>query len=269
MFADRLDYLLGVDSHRDQHALALVAAASGAVLAAWQLPATASGYAQALALAEAEAPGRRAWAIEGSGSYGAGLARFLAARGERVLEVARPKREARRSRAKSDALDAVRAARSLLGEAKLAVPRAGGARAGLRALLTTRAGAIAARRTGLNQLRALIVTCPEPLRSELRALTRARLLARCAALRPDLRLETELRGTALALRACARRVQALSAEERELKRAIAALVRERAPALLAERGVGAISAAQILTAFQVAWIGDRRAAPWMAAAFPR
>ncbi len=245
MLADELDYVVGVDPHRDTHALAIVQAATGAALFEVQVTASERGYAQALRLAERESPGRRAWAIEGTGSYGAGLARFLARRGERVLEVGRTRRE-RRSHAKTDALDALRAARSVLGKAQLASPRAAGEREALRALMVARAGALAAKKAGLCQLRALLVTCPEPLRSELRSLTRARLLRRLAAVRPDRHQDAELRGTLLALRALARRVQALTAEEHELKQEIQALVARLAPAVLDEPGVGPIAAAQVL-----------------------
>jgi hypothetical protein len=93
MLADELDYVVGVDPHRDAHALAAVQAGTGAAVYEAMVAADAHGYAQALRLAERHAPGRRAWAIEGTGSYGAGLARFLSARGERVLEVGRLKRE--------------------------------------------------------------------------------------------------------------------------------------------------------------------------------
>ena len=133
MLANELDYVVGVDPHRDTHALAIVRAATGAALLESQVAASERGYRQALRLAEREAPGRRAWAIEGTGSYGAGLSRFLAARGERVLEVGT--RRERRSQAKTDALDALRAARSVLGQAKLASPRAAGEREALRALM--------------------------------------------------------------------------------------------------------------------------------------
>jgi len=247
MLADELDYVIGVDTHRDRHALAVVAAASGGVvLVEPSLSACPRGYRRALALARAQAAGARAFAIEGTGSYGAGLARFLAAQGERVLEVERPAR-ARAPRGKSDLLDAVRAARSLLGEDKLAQPRAGGRRAALQALLRVREGALDARRAALCQLRALIVTGPAPLREQLRSLTRARLLRRCAALRPGGTLAE--RGTRLALRLLARRIQLLDAEERALKREIAALVDELAPPLLAETGIGPISAAQVVVAW--------------------
>jgi transposase len=245
MLADELDFVVGVDPHRDRHALAVVHAATGAALFEVMVTASERGYAQALGLVEREARGRRGWAIEGTGSYGAGLARFLAARGERVFEVGRVRRE-RRSHAKSDPLDALRAARSVLGEAKLASPRAAGERDALRALMVARAGALAAKTAGLCQLRALLVTCPEPLRSELRSLTRARLLRRLRAVRPDRQRDAELRGTLIALRALAGRVQALTAEERELKREIQALVAQLAHTLLDEPGIGPIAAAQVL-----------------------
>jgi transposase len=244
MLADELDFVVGVDPHRDRHALAIVHGATAALFEV-QVSASERGYAQALRLAEREAPGRRAWAIEGTGSYGAGLARFLAARGERVLEVGRVRRE-QRSHAKTDPLDALRAARSVPGEAQLASPRAAGEREALRALMVARAGALAAKKAGLCQLRALLVTCPEPLRSELRTLTRARLLRRLQAVRPDRHRDAELRGTLIALRALARRVQALTAEDGELKHEIQALVAQLAQALLDEPGVGPVAAAHML-----------------------
>ena len=245
MLADEVDHVVGVDPHRDAHALAAVQAGTGAALFEAQVAACPHGYAQALRLVEQHAPGRRAWAIEGTGTYGAGLARFLTARGERVLEVGRSKR-GRRSHAKTDALDALRAARSVLGQTRPATPRAGGRREALRALMVAREGALTAKKAGLCQLRALLVTCPEPLRGELRSLTRARLLRRLAAVRPHRHQEAEVRGTLTALRALARRVQGLTAEERELKREIEALVAQLAQPLLDEQGVGPVSAARAL-----------------------
>lgn len=215
MLADQLDYVVGVDTHRDAHALALIAASTGAGVLEAKVVADRGGYGRALTLARAHGSGTRCWAIEGSGSYGAGLARFFAERGERVVEVGRPQRSERRQ-GKSGRIDALRAARAALGETRLALPRAGGAREALRALVTTREGAVATRRAALNQLRALIVVAPESLRAELRTLTRAKLLTRCACLRPERHTDPRLRGTALALRACARRAQAATAQEREL-----------------------------------------------------
>jgi transposase len=245
MLADQLDYVVGVDTHRDVHALAVVAASTGAVVCEFEVGADRHGYECALARTFVDAAGGRLWAIEGSGSYGAGLARFLAEQGERVVEVERPQRSERR-RGKNDRVDARRAARAALGEGSLALPRAGGVREALRALVTTRDGAVATRRAGLNQLRALIVIAPDSLRTELRRLTRAKLLTRCARMRPEQHLDPQVRGTALALRACARRVQKANAEERELKIEIARLVEQLAPQLLNEPGVGPLSAARLL-----------------------
>jgi hypothetical protein len=169
MLADQLDYVIGVDPHRDMHALAIVDVRTGAIVLEASVVASSSGSARVLELAREHAPGRRAFAIEGTGSFGAGLTRFLSGEDERVLEVGRLRRE-RRSGGKTDALDAVRAARTVLAQNRPTEPRAGGAREALRALMAAREGALNARRAGLCQLRDLPITTPEPLRSELRPL---------------------------------------------------------------------------------------------------
>ncbi len=213
MLADQLDYVIGVNPHRDTHALAIVDVRTCGIVLETSVSASSSGYARALELAELHASGRRAFAIEGTGSFGAGLTRFLVRQQERVLEVGRLRRE-RRSGAKTDALDAVRAARSVLAQPRPAEPRAGGEREALRALMAAREGAVNAKRAGLCQLHDLLITTPEPLRSELRPLTRAQLLRRLAAVRPARHRDVELRGALQALRTVARRVQHLTAEER-------------------------------------------------------
>jgi hypothetical protein len=149
MLADQLDYVVGVDPHRDLHALAIVQVLSAVVFEA-AVAASGEGYAQALKRVEAHASGRRAFAIEGSGSFGAGLTRYLTGRGERALEVGRVRRE-RRSGGKTDALDAVRAARSVLGLERPATPRAGGERQALQALVAAREGTVNAKCAGLAQ----------------------------------------------------------------------------------------------------------------------
>ena len=245
MLADQLDYVVGVDPHRDSHALAVVHVLSGAVVFEETVVASGDGYANALKLVDRHAPGRRAFAVEGTASFGAGLTRFLSGRGERVLEVGRLRRE-RRSGGKTDALDAVRAARSVLTRERPTTPRTGGERQALQALVAAREGAVNAKRAGLCQLRDLLVTTPEPLRSELRPPTRARLLQRLAATRPHSRHDAELRGSMLALRSIARRVLQLTAEERELARQIETITRKLAPQLLEQAGVGPHAAAQIV-----------------------
>jgi transposase len=199
MLADQLDFVIGVDPHRDTHALAIVEVRSGGVVLETSVSASSSGYARAFELAQEHARGRRAFAIEGTGSFGAGLTRFLSSKGERVLEVGRLRRE-RRAGGKTDALDAIRAARSVLSQSRPTEPRAGGEQEALRALMAAREGAVNARRAGLCQLRDLVITTPEPLRSELRPLTRTQLLRRLATVRPQRHRDVELRGTLQALR---------------------------------------------------------------------
>ena len=155
-------------------------------------------------------------------------------------------RRERRPGGKSDALDAIRAARSVLGQERPGTPRAGGERQALQALVAAREGAVNAKCAGLGQLRNLLVTTPEPLRNELRTLTPARLLRQLAAARPERRRDPELRGTMLALRSIAQRVLQLTAEERELAREIEAITRKLAPQLLDQPGVGPHSAAQLV-----------------------
>jgi transposase len=245
MVADQLDFVVGVDPHRDEHAVGVVEVRSGVVVFETAVAADSGGYADALAVAETHAPGRRAFAVEGTGSYGAGLTRFLSGSGERVFEVGRLRR-VRRSGGKTDALDAVWAARSVLAQERPATPRNSGEREALRALMAAREGAANAKRAGLCQLRALLVTTPEPVRAELRSLTRARLLACLTAMRPERRTDPELRGILLAMRAVARRVQQLTAEERELAREIKSLTEMLAPQLLDQPGVGPLLAAQVV-----------------------
>jgi transposase len=207
--AGAIDGVMGVDTHRDT----LAAAATdplGGVLAQTSVRADAAGYRHLLAFAQAQVPGRRCWAVEGAGSYGAGLAAFLQAGGERVVEVGRPKRPPRRGGAKSDALDAVRAAREALAHDHPLAPRRRGDREALRVLLATRHSACAAKVSATNQLKALIVGAPEELRAELRGLATNRQIARCARLRDRPTRSLEHRMTVRALRSTAHRIQLLA-----------------------------------------------------------
>ena len=248
MLTDQLDYVLGVDTHRDRHAFAAVTS-GGVVVGEVELPASRAGYRQALAMAARLAPGRRVWAVEGTGSYGAGLTRFLQEQGERVLEVERPKRSGSRGRFKTDRLDALRAARALLAGEPLAEPRQAGDREALRVLLVSREAAITVRRSGLNQLHALVLTSPPELRERLQGLSKDRLVRRClrVQLRPD--QPTQQRATVLALRAVARQVELASREAKTLERELKGLVEQLAPQLLDHFGVGPITAAQLLVSW--------------------
>jgi transposase len=248
MLADRVDYVIGVDTHRDAHTVA-VCTPTGAVIAETTVVADAFGYTRLLRFAREQAPGRRVWAIEGTGSFGAGLTAFLLEQTEWVVEVDRPARPARRNGAKSDQLDAARAANEALSRQHLAQPRRRGEREALRVLLATRQGAILARTQAIGQLKGLIINAPEQLRHQLRQLTTNEQLARCARLRTSSSHSIEQQATIIALRCAARRALALGAEAAELEARLRPLVRELAPGLLAEPGVGVISAAQILNAW--------------------
>ena len=171
MLADQVDYVVGVDTHRDEHVLAVVVASTGAVVAQRSVATTSRGYGQALRFAAEHAAGRRVWAVEGAGHYGAGLARHLSGRGETVLEAGRSPRNERRLQGKDDGLDAIRAARTVLSSETLALPRAGQRREALRLLMVARRSAVDVRREALVQLRSVIVTAPDELRQELRGLT--------------------------------------------------------------------------------------------------
>jgi transposase len=194
-------------------------------------------------------PGRRCWAVEGAGSYGAGLTCFLQARGELVVEIGRPKRPARRSGAKSDALDAVRAAREALACDHLVMPRRRGDREALRVLLATRRSACRAEVSAINQLKALIVGAPEELRAELRGLGTKQQVRRCARLRERPTRSLEHRMTARVLRCTAKRIQLLAAEAALLRAELERLVAAIAPWLLELPGAGPISAAQVLVSW--------------------
>jgi transposase len=246
--ARTIDGMIGVDTHRDT----LAAAATdplGGLLAQTSVGADAAGYRRLFDFAQTQVPGRRCWAVDGAGSYGAGLAAFLQAHGERVVEVGRPKRPARRSGAKSDALDAVRAAREALAHDHPLTPRRRGDREALRVLLATRHSACTAKVSAINQLKALVVGAPEELRAELRGLATKRQIARCARLRDRPARSLEHRMTVRALRSTAHRIQLLAVEAAGLRAELERLVAAIAPWLLELPGVGPISAAQVLVSW--------------------
>jgi transposase len=246
MLAEEVDYVVGVETHRDEHAVAVVDRV-GSIVTEAVTAANEEAFARLLTQIDARAPGPRAWAIEGSGSYGVGLVRCLSERGERVLELQRLTRD-RRWHAKSDAIEAVRAARTALSRELQATPRVGGGRGALRVLVATRRAAVDSRRLALQQLRAFLVTAPDPLRRQLGQLSEARLLARCARLRLHAQQDRAGRALTLALRTSAQRALHARDETDMLDKQITSLVDELAPGLRDEPGVGPLSAAQILIA---------------------
>jgi transposase len=243
--AENVDFVVGVDTHKHSHTAAVLTANGGLVDQATVVT-DAFGYRRLVTFAAEAAPGRRIWAIEGTGSYGAGLTTYLLEQGEWVVEIDRPARPARRNGAKSDELDAERAAREALTRDHLGQPRRRGDREAMRVLVSTRQGAVTGRTRAICHLKELVVEAPEGIRNQLRGLTTDRLLERCSRLRTTMWQSWERRATVLALRSTARRALALEAEAAELESQLELLVAEAAPMLLREPGVGVISAAQIL-----------------------
>jgi len=236
----------GVDTHSDTHTAAVVDAA-GRSLGHRQFPTTAAGYRQLLAWLRTFGT-LLVVGVEGTGVYGAGLARHLAAEGVAMVEVDRPDRKARRFAGKSDPLDAEAAARAALAGVRTGIPKQrDGQVEALRNLRVARRSAVDQRADCQRRIKALIVTAPESLRAQLRGLTDARLIATCAALRPDLaRIDEPEQAAKRALRSLARRHQALTEETDELDALIAPLVAVINPALMACTGVGADVAGQLL-----------------------
>jgi len=246
MLADQVDYVVAVDTHRDEHVLAVVVAPAGAIVAQRSVRANARGYAQALRFAQEHANGARVWAVEGAGHYGAGLARYLSRQGETVCEIGRGPRDERRLRGKDDSLDATRAAHTALASETLSLPRTGQRREALRLLLLARRSAVDVRRVALVQLRSVIVTCPDDLREQLRGLPAGRLIQRCSRLRRSSSRTPDQLATILVLRSLARRIEAATAEAAELETEILGHIRALTPQLLDEAGIGPIVAAQLI-----------------------
>jgi transposase len=238
---------VGVDTHADVHVAAALDAL-GRVLGTRTVPSTPAGFAELAAWAGRFGPAPR-FGIEGTGSYGAGLARWLRPRGHAVLEVERPDRRTRRRRGKSDPVDAEAAARAVLAGTATVQPKAGdGPVEMIRALRTARHSAVKARTQAANQLHALVVTAPDALRTRLRPLSVTQLVATAAAFRPGARPGTPLAATKLALKSIARRHRQLSAEIGALDAHLDRLVAEAAPALVTVKGVGTDTAAALLVA---------------------
>lgn len=234
----------GVDTHADVHVAAAVDQA-GRVLGTESFPATAEGYAQLLGWLGGHGQLARA-GLEGTGSYGAGLARHLARAGVRVLEVTRPDRQRRRRLGKSGPVDAVSAALAALRLEDCGTPKAGeGPAAELGALRAARRGAVKARTQAMNQLGGLLIAAPDQIRAELSGIGAKKLPAACAALAGS----GAAGGTVTALASIAGRWLDLAAEVARLDAAMTALVTAAAPVLLAKAGAGPQSvAALVITA---------------------
>jgi len=187
--------------------------------------------------------------VEGTGSYGVGLARYLEAAGAQVVEINRTDRRMRRRRGKSDTVDAEAAARAALsGEAMVTPKLRSGVVESIRVLRVALASARNGRTRAANQIRDLIVTGPDALRDQLGPLSTDQRVALCSRLRPGADLENPDQAVKVALRALARRHQSLSAEIAELEVSIDELTARINPALRGAKGVGPDVASILLVA---------------------
>ena len=191
--------------------------------------------------------------IKGTGSYGSGATSYLAAENEWVVEFDHPTPNTGDG-AKTNELDALRAARQVLGRPRPSIPPAQGHRETLRVLKVTRKGAQTARVAAINQLKALLVTAPVDLRDQLRDINTTALVTKCRAFRLGSAPINELTATKKAMRSLARRIKALTTETNQLKASITGLVETLAPQLLQQPSAGPITAAQVY----IAWSHPRR-----------
>jgi transposase len=249
--ADVVDAVVGVDTHRDTHD-AEIATPTGIPIATLQVPNTSEGFAALLAWAAARSPGPRTlFAVEGTRSYGIGLARAVAATGQLVVEIERPTRTGRRRRGKSDPIDAHLAVLTAvrLDAGRLPLPRADGDREALRILLGARADLVATATAQTNRLRALLLGGNDTDRQTARGvLTDARLAAlarrrpRRDATREHTIRQAEIRRLAMALRESGRQLKTNRGQLRDL-------VTDLAPTLLDRHGIGPVSAAQAIVSY--------------------
>ena len=237
----------GVDTHLDVHVAAALDGIGG-LLGVEQFDASASGSRALLAwLVGFGTLGRVG--VEGTGSYGAGLARYLHQAGVEVVEVDRPNRQERRRKGKTDTVDAIEAARAAqagrqLGQAKT---KDGNVEA-IRALVVAKRSATDCRIKTMNQIRHLGFTAPEEIRQQLHGLSAIMLPRKAAALRPRPGGDPVVYATKMALRTLGRRALALEAEKRQLKLLLRRLVTEQSADLLSLYGVGVDTAAALLVA---------------------
>jgi transposase len=236
----------GVDTHKDLHVAAVVDG-HDIILGSACFAATRHGYKQMLTWMRSFGQLRRV-GIEATGTYGAGLLRYLQAAGVEVLEVTAPDRQDRRRRGKDDDLDAQNAAHAAFAGRRTVTPKSrDGMIESLRVLKACRKTAVAARRVALQMIHNTIVSAPDELRETLRKLTRMQLVRMLAAWRPDLSdYRSVVSAYRITLKSLGRRYLELHDEIADLDRMIGAIVAELAPTLLARNSIGCESAAQLL-----------------------
>lgn len=243
--ASSTDVIIGVDTHKLTHA-AVAINVLGARLGTMIIPVNGRGYQALEAWAQSLGP-VRAFGVEGTGSYGAGLSRFLCDQGHAVLEVNRPNRQLRYQKGKNDPLDAESAARAVLSGQATAVPKAGTSSVEMiRHLKVARDTAVKGRSQAMQTLKAIIVSSPAALREQFDRVTgKMTLIRRLATLRPG-PLTSTTASAKTSLRAIARRWLALDEEIKDHDANLEALTAARAPELMQAHGMGAGTAAEML-----------------------
>lgn len=237
----------GVDTHLEFHVAAAIDA-NGGLLAVETFEASAAGYAKLHDWLAGFGP-LGVVGVEGTGSYGAGLARFLAAESVSVVEVDRPNRQLRSRRGKADDVDAIAAARAALSGTATGVPKAGdGNVEAIRVLCVARRSAVEERIKVVNQMRQLTFCAPEAIRSRFQGLTTNALISTAASLRPRDHGDVVDYTTLLTLRVLGRRARFLREQTNELNAQLRPLIRRTAPGLLDVFGVGYDTAAKLLVA---------------------
>jgi transposase len=248
MLAEVVDVVIGVDTHKHTHTAAVIDARTGAVLDERTVEADPGGFSELIAMADRHS-GLRAWSIEATRGYGAGLTRHLDGLEELVVELDRPNRPARRNGAKSDPLDAVRAGREALAREHLAQPRASGERSALAVLMAARRSAVDASTVAQHQLHGLVVTAPETLRARFRGQSTPAMVATATRLRLNSAWDLETAAYFTVLRDLSRRINAMQTEAKDHEHAILAIIKSWRPDLLDLPGVGPIVAATVLCAW--------------------
>lgn len=238
------EVVAGIDTHADTHHAAVIDT-TGRKLGDAQFPTTTAGYAALVAFLISFGVILRV-GIEGTGSYGAGLARYLRGQSITIVEVIRPNRQIRRMRGKSDPIDAYAAAATAFAEHDLPVPKSADGRVeAIRQLLVARRSAVKARTAAQVQIKTLLVTAPEPLRQKYRSVSDKDLIRGLSRARSNT-TDPVNDATSHALRSLARRHQHLTDEITDLESILAGLVTEQNPGLAAAKGIGPVTAAQLL-----------------------
>ncbi len=237
----------GVDTHADNHVAAAVDH-NGGLLGVESFPADQTGYEGLLVWLVGFGPVIEV-GVEGTGSWGVGLTRFLTAAGIEVKEVDRPNRQNRRRVGKSDPTDAISAARAALsGEASVTPKSRNGPVEEIRVLLVARRSAREQRIQSLNQLRHLVFTAPEEIRNRFKDRPKTGLVSEAANMRPRKGSDPVTFTTYVVIRNLARRIKGLNAEMRSIDQTLRLLIEETAPSLVALHGVGTDTAASLLAA---------------------